>query len=161
MFHIWHLFQVQNSECSVPKIFTKAKKNEGCFSEIYVFTDLGSHSDHRFSLTGVLQVLGLPISNDLGWDRVNFRHSGCYGIMLWIWAENSVANTEMFLLLLRSPWTASRSFLLLSPPHQWGGSKCPKTESYLIKKPNKQNQKSKQITKKLDKFINSLKQNFS
>lgn len=66
-----------------PKFSLKPKKMKGV-SVKSVFTDLGSHSEHRFSLTGVLQVLGLPISNDLGWDRVNFRHSGCYGIMLWI-----------------------------------------------------------------------------
>ena len=43
--------------------------------------------------------------------------------MFWIWAENSVDNTEMFSLLLSSAYTEARPFLLLTPPHQrlgWG-----------------------------------------
>ena len=41
--------------------------------------------------------------------------------MVWICAGNSVDNTGMFLLLLTGAYTASRPFLLLTPPHQWVG----------------------------------------
>jgi len=37
--------------------------------------------------------------------------------MFWICEENSVDNTEMFLLLLSSAYTDSGPFLLLTPPH--------------------------------------------
>ena len=44
--------------------------------------------------------------------------------MFWICAENSVNNTEMFLLLLSSAYTEPRPFLLLTPPHQQVGWGC-------------------------------------
>jgi len=44
------------------------------------------------------------------------------GAMFWICAKNSVDNTEMFSLLLRSAYTVPRSFLLLTLPHQQVGS---------------------------------------
>ena len=44
--------------------------------------------------------------------------------MFWICAVNSVDNAEVFLLLLSSAYTESRSFLLLTPPHQQIGWGC-------------------------------------
>jgi len=44
--------------------------------------------------------------------------------MFWICAENSVDNTGMFSLLLSCAYTASRPFLLLTPPHQQVSSGC-------------------------------------
>ena len=58
------------------------------------------------------------------WYRVNFLHSSYCGAMFWICAENSIDNTEMFLLLLSSAYIESRPFLLLTPPHQWAGWRC-------------------------------------
>jgi len=42
--------------------------------------------------------------------------------MFWVCAENSVDSTEIFLLLLGSPYTESHLFLLLTLPHQRVGS---------------------------------------
>lgn len=52
---------------------------------------------------------------------VTFLHSSLYWAVFWICAENSVNNTGMISLLLCCAYTMSRSFLLLTPPHQWVG----------------------------------------
>ena len=44
--------------------------------------------------------------------------------MVWICAEKSVDYTGVFSLLLSSACTESRSFLLLTAPHQRGGWGC-------------------------------------
>ena len=41
--------------------------------------------------------------------------------LFWVCAENSVDNTRMFLLPWSSAYTEARTFLLLTPPQQWGG----------------------------------------
>ena len=71
-----------------------------------------------------IQCTTLACSACFGWDRVNFLHSSWYGAMFWICAENSVDNSGMFSLLLSSAYTASRPFLLLTPPHQRVGWGC-------------------------------------
>ena len=50
------------------------------------------------------------------WDAANFLHSSWYGAMFWICAENSVDNTERFLLLLSRVYAETRPFLFLTPP---------------------------------------------
>lgn len=58
-----------------------------------------------------------------GSDRVDFLHSGWYGVMFWICAGNNVHDIGMVWLLLSNAYTESRLFLLLTPLHQtvgWG-----------------------------------------
>lgn len=47
-----------------------------------------------------------------GWDRVNFLPSSWYSAVLWIQYENNVDNTLVFLLLLSSAYSKSRTFQL-------------------------------------------------
>ena len=56
---------------------------------------------------------------DFVWERVNTLYSSWYGTMFWICAENSIDDTERFLLLQSSAYAESRPILLLTLPHQW------------------------------------------
>jgi len=62
-----------------------------------------------------------------GCDRVNFLCSSLYGAMFGICAGNSVDNTGIFSLLLSSAYTASKTFLLHTPPYQQVGWRCIKS----------------------------------
>lgn len=53
------------------------------------------------------------------WNKLHFCPSNWYGIVVWIWCENDIDNTLMFLLLLSIMYPKSRIFqlLLLNPNH--------------------------------------------
>lgn len=60
----------------------------------------------------------IPTCTGFGKDRLRFFHSSSYVTMFWICGQSTVDSTQMFLLLLNSAFTASRSSLLLLLPHQ-------------------------------------------
>lgn len=72
------------------------------------------------AISGVLETVRFGLYDDFSWGRATFLHSRSYGAMGLIWSGSSVDETVMFLLLLSSTYTVSRTFLPLVLPLQWG-----------------------------------------
>jgi len=66
----------------------------------------------------------VPMCTGFGWDRVNSLPSSWYCAGFRVWDENDVDNAGMLWLLLRSPYTESKTARLLTVPRQRGGRRC-------------------------------------
>lgn len=82
--------------------------------------DIFHISTKRYSLKSYT----VHLCTGLGWDWVDFLHRSWYEAVFWICAGNSIGSWGMFLLFLISVYTASRTFLPLTPPHQQRGWGC-------------------------------------